>query len=666
MRNLRKTQLIRGLPAVAALLSLSGCATLGHVGSGQTETSSGIASAGATNTTSCNALTTSNNSDSLCQAQDQTSLNNESATSNTAPDNTAATLAANGSSNAPTTPAPDSELLNNGAPQAGQQNATIWTGIRSGFQLPNDLGQPLVQNAIAFYKQHPAYLERVTARAEPYLYYILQQIHQRHMPTELALLPVVESAYIPYAYSDCRAAGIWQFTPSTGLHFGLKQNWWYDGRRDIYASTKAALNYLQALHDEFGSWLLALAAYNSGAGTVQWAIKHNQERHRPTNFWALDLPEQTKTYVPKLLAVKAIVDHPQQYNVSLWPIPDRPYLAVVHLKSQIDLALAAKLAGIKLNELYLLNPGYNRWATDPSGPHRLLLPADSVQDFSEKLASIPANERVTWIRHRIRSGETLSQIAAEYHTSISIVRQTNHLRGNLIRVGHYLIVPRSSRPYLAYAMAEGLRHRMAQSPHLRGSDKHYHVVKPGDTLWDIAQAYHVDVSALARWNNMTTHAPLHLGQRLLIWTHGDSAGGAAPTRFAFNVTRPAETTVYLTVRSGNTLWDIAHTHNITVSQLRRWNKLSRHAYLHPGQHLLIHTDNNNNLAIASNSQPAQRVRTVSYTVRNGDSLYSIAQRFGVDIPAIRRWNDLGRTNILHPGQPLKLRVDVTQMHNENG
>ncbi|AOU97513.1 hypothetical protein BI364_05620 [Acidihalobacter yilgarnensis] len=587
-----------------------------------------------------------------------------------APDTGAATAnLASTDAGAPATPPPDSEAVDGTTPAVvSQQNETIWTGIRSGFQMPDSLNQPLVQNAIAFYRQHPAYLERVTARAEPYLYYILQQIHERHMPTELALLPVVESAYIPYAYSSCQAAGIWQFTPSTGRHFGLKQNWWYDGRRDIYASTKAALDYLQALHNQFGSWLLALAAYNSGAGTVQWAIRRNQERHLPTDFWALDLPEQTKTYVPKLLAVKAIVEHPKQYNVSLWPIPDKPYLAVVHLKSQIDLALAAKLAGIKLNELYLLNPGYNRWATDPNGPHRLLLPADSAQQFEEKLASIPASERVTWIRHRVASGETLGLIADEYHTSIAVVRQTNHLHGNLIRIGQYLIVPRSSKPYQAYAMAQGLRHRMAQPAH-GGSNKHYHVVKPGDTLWDIAKAYNVSVTNLARWNNMTTHAPLRLGQHLVIWSHGSTIVRPAQTQLASNSPPSNPGAVYHTVKSGDTLWDIARNYKVSVSDLQHWNHLTSHSALRPGQRLVIRPGNGATgtagLAIASNAQPAQRVRTVSYTVRNGDSLYSIAQRFGVNIPAIRRWNSLGNTDILHPGEPLKLRVDVTQMHNES-
>ncbi|WP_083250793.1 LysM peptidoglycan-binding domain-containing protein [Acidihalobacter aeolianus] len=670
MSNLRKTQLIKGLPALAALFSLTGCATLDRLGDTGPQATGLTTSSAASDTAPC--TTGSNGTSPACQTLSAVSATDDNssiaapATSQTVMTGNAANSGASpsappGTGNTATmTPASSTSAVQ------PAQNETIWTDIRDGFKLPDNLDQPLVQQAIAFYRQHPAYLERVTARAEPYLYYILQQIHQRHMPTELALLPVVESAYIPYAYSSCQAAGIWQFTPSTGRHFGLKQNWWYDGRRDIYASTKAALDYLQSLHDQFGSWLLALAAYNSGAGTVQWAIKRNQERHQPTDFWALDLPEQTKTYVPKLLAVKAIVEHPRQFNVSLWPIPDKPYLAVVHLKSQIDLALAAKLAGIKLNELYLLNPGYNRWATDPNGPHRLLLPADSVQGFEEKLASIPASERVTWIRHRVRAGDTLGQIADEYHTSIRVIRQTNHLNGNIIRIGQYLIVPKSSRPYAEYAMAEGLRHRMPQTAH-RG-EKLYHTVKAGDTLWDIAQANGVSVENLARWNNLSARSPLRLGQRLVIWSGARKSVHSRTERLA-SINQQTQLSVagtdYHIVKPGDTLWGIAESDNISVAELLRWNHLSPHTALHPGQRLIIHQTNGSGLALASSGQPTQRVRVLSYVVRNGDSLYSIAQKFGVNIPAIRKWNDLWDTNVLHPGQPLKLRVDVTQMHNES-
>lgn len=736
MKTMRKTLLIRVLSATAALVSLSGCATIGHLDGG---------SSAAGTEPSGTQSTQKSGSDASYPCSEQPGSAKHNCGSSSANSSVPAAMAEtpdNGSTNSnlanPNAGAPDSSSPDESTASPSSQKQTVWTDIRAGFQLPDDLNQPLVQNAIAFYRQHPAYLERVTARAEPYLYYILQQIHKRHMPTELALLPVVESAYIPYAYSSCRAAGIWQFTPSTGRHFGLKQNWWYDGRRDIYASTKAALDYLQSLHAQFGSWLLALAAYNSGAGTVEWAIKRNQERHKPTDFWALDLPQQTKTYVPKLLAVRAIVDNPNQYNVSLWPIPDKPYLAAVHLKSQIDLSLAAKLAGIKLSELYILNPGYNRWATDPNGPHRLLLPADTVKTFEEKLASIPTSHRVTWIRYRVRSGETLSQIASTYHTSVKVIRRSNHLHGNLIRVGQHLIIPHSASPYIAYARAENM-HPHAVHAVFKKSTKQYHVVKSGDTLWDIAREYHVNVSEIQRWNHLTKHSNLRPGQHLVIWTHS-SIHSTAPTRVASvrsNIDHSEHAAGYHIIRSGDTLWDIARNNNVSVSKLRHWNHLSKHSKLHPGQRIIIRRNNNsphtqlasNNttrvsasssghtryhvvksgdtlwdiaqtynvsvsdlmhwnhltkhsdlhpgqkiiirtnkqmrgLAVARNNEPSQRVRTVSYTVHSGDSLYSIAQRFGVNIHSIRRWNNLGKTNLLHPGQPLKLRVDVTQTNQD--
>lgn len=594
MKLLRKIRLPRGLPLLLAALSLTGCATLSEPTASNTATSAPPAQTAAADApappaqpqdAACTPTTTPPAAENGAASGDCNAAANG--------DDTETLIKTEAETPLPLFP----DLLQEAVTAQAPHDRSIWSDIRAGFELPADVSRPRVQTELAWYSKHAAYLERVTARAEPYLYYILQQLKKRHMPTELALLPVVESAFIPYAYSRSRAAGIWQFTPSTGLHFGLKQNWWYDGRRDIYASTNAALDYLQLLHDQFGSWLLALAAYNSGAGTVQAAIRYNERRHRPTDFWNLDLPRETRHYVPKLLAVKAIVDDPKQYAVQLWPIPNKPYLASVDLKSQIDLALAAKLADIQLKELYLLNPGYNRWATDPDGPHRLLLPASRVDAFKTKLAKIPSRERVTWIRRRIRSGDTLSQIAAEYHTTTAIIRQTNHLSGNIIRAGHYLIVPRSSQPYRVYALAGGPP-RAGSYPLPRGrGQKRVHTIRSGDTLWDIARRYGVSVKQLARWNGIGLRAPLRPGRHLIIWTK--------PTQYAAANTR------------------------------------------------------------FSGPRNAERVRTVSYTVRQGDSLYSIARRFGVQIPDIRRWNDLGHRNLLHPGQPLKLRVDVTQQQNES-
>ncbi|MFV9616452.1 MAG: transglycosylase SLT domain-containing protein, partial [Gammaproteobacteria bacterium] len=298
---------------------------------------------------------------------------------------------------------------------SSEPTLSIWPRIYAGFQLPSDIDHPSLQTQINWFAKHPEYIQRVMQRADPFLYYILEEAEKRNLPTELVLLPIVESAYQPFAYSHGRAAGIWQFIPSTGRLYGLKQNWWYDGRRDIYASTQAALNYLENLHKLFkGDWMLALAAYNSGSGTVQRAIKRNKKLNRPTDFWNLKLPKETRAYVPKLLALKEVIANPEKYSVSLRCIPNAPGFKQVKTTAQIDLALAAELAEIDLKTLYNYNPAFNRWATDPDGPHSLLLPANSAEIFEKNYLSLPAEKHLRWSRHKIKSGETLSHIALKY------------------------------------------------------------------------------------------------------------------------------------------------------------------------------------------------------------------------------------------------------------
>ena len=250
----------------------------------------------------------------------------------------------------------------------------LWQRIQ--FQLTFNVPQtrPIVEQR-NFYSSHQAYLDRVAGRAQPFLHYIVQELEKRNMPLELALLPIVESAFDPFAYSHAAAAGMWQFMPATGKRFGLKQNFWYDGRRDVIASTRAALDYLQYLHDKLeGDWLNAIAAYNSGEGRILNAIKRNKKRRLPTDFWSLDLPAETTAYVPKLLALVDILKRPDEFDIVWKFIANEPKIDVVEVKSQIDLAIAAEMAGINVSELQALNPGFNQWATDPDGPHYLVLP----------------------------------------------------------------------------------------------------------------------------------------------------------------------------------------------------------------------------------------------------------------------------------------------------
>ncbi len=469
-------------------------------------------------------------------------------------------------------------------PRAEPEN--LWVRIRDGLGLPEpDNARVKVQ--LNWYARHPEYLDRAFARSEPFLHFIQQEVEARHMPSEIALLPVVESAFRPFAYSHGRAAGLWQFIPSTGRRFGLKQNWWYDGRRDVYASTRAALDYLNQLKNDFnGDWLLALAAYNSGEGTVLAAQARNRRRGRPTDFWHLGLPRETRAYVPKLLALGELIAHPKRYGITLPPIPDKPFLAVVQIRSQIDLARAAQLSGLSLDEIYRLNPGFNRWATAPDGPHRLLLPKDDAAAFLGKLAELPPHERISWARHRIRPGESLSVIARRYHTTVAVLRRINKLRGNRIRAGHHLLIPVASESLAHYRLSAGQR-RLALRRVSRSGHKEVHVVRPGDTLWQIARNFGVSLRALARWNGLAPGDVLPLGRKLVIWKRG------LARQVAYTISAGPPTAlgvvqiVRYTVRRGDSLARISQRFNVTIGQLCEWNSISSGALLHPGQHLTL-------------------------------------------------------------------------------
>lgn len=462
----------------------------------------------------------------------------------------------------------------------------VWERIRAGLDLP--AGEP---GRVAAEKKRYAgltgYWQTVSERAEPYLFHITEEIDARNLPMEVALLPIVESAYQPLAYSHGRAAGLWQFIPSTGQHFGLDQNWWYDGRRDVLASTEAALTYLNYLHEFFdGDWLLAFAAYNAGQGTVSRAVARNEAAGRPTDYWSLSLPRETMQYVPRLLAVRDIVRDPDKYEVALMPIDNAPVITAVELEHQFDLALAAELAGIDMETLYQLNPGYNRWASAPDGPHRLLLPLSHAEQFNEQAANLPPQQWMRWQRHRVSQGETLGEIAQRYRISVSALQEANNINGHLIRAGSDLLVPLSSRPTGTTQIAGASQ----------GAKRLSHLVQPGESLWVISRRYGVSVDQLANWNAINADNTLRVGEQLTVWSAvsgtSDSTGGALA---------------------------------------------------------LLGADNG----------PANRLQQVDYTVRAGDSLYRIAERFRVTISDLRRWNNLGSNNLLQPGQRLQLQVDVT-------
>ncbi|TCK17963.1 membrane-bound lytic murein transglycosylase D [Thiogranum longum] len=464
---------------------------------------------------------------------------------------------------------------------AALASTDLWESMRRDFGLPANNNER-VRTQRNWYARHPEYMRRVSQRASRYAAYILQQVQQRNLPAEIALLPIVESAYDPFAYSHGRAAGLWQFIPATGKRFKLKQDWWYDGRRDLIESTRAALDYLEYLNKRFdGDWMLALAAYNSGEGTVGKAIRRNRKKGKPISFWDLNLPRETRDYVPKLVALKQLVNSPEKYNVSLEPVDIQPAFDVIDTGGQIDLAIAADLAGIDLDALYRFNPGFNQWATPPKGPHRLLIPNSQAEQFREAIAGLPPKKRIQWVRHKVVSGQTLGHIARRYHTTVDALKAANQIRGHSIRAGNHLLVPVSSKGQENYRLSAKQRLNRKQNTDRKGQ-RSQHIVTRGDTFWDLSRQYKISMRKLASWNGMAPGDPLRVGQKLVLWTKQPSRNSAHPgTR---------QQAIHYTVRKGDSLSRISSRFKVRVSDLRRWNGLSKKGYLQPGQHLKLYID----------------------------------------------------------------------------
>jgi peptidoglycan lytic transglycosylase D len=469
---------------------------------------------------------------------------------------------------------------------AKQQNySDIWLLLKDGLEFDRYTSKRSVKDKIAWFSRNQEYIDRVADRAQPYLFHIITRLKERDMPLDLALLPIVESAYQPFAYSPSRASGIWQFIPGTGKRFGLKQNWWYDGRRDIIASTDAALDYLETLHKRFnGNWFHALAAYNSGEGNVERAIRKNKKKGKKTDFWSLRLPRETRNYVPSLLAVAEVLKYSNKHKINFKAIPNKPYFESVDIGSQIDLATVSKLSGLSIDDVYTLNPGFNRWATDPKGPHRLLIPVDKAADFKQKIAALPKSERIKWQQHIIRKGESLGIIASRYLTSVSALKEVNRLKNNRIRAGHSLLIPTAKESKKYYSLSADAR--KFKGLKTTGDGKRYiYKVKRGDNLWDIGRHYGISVSQLTRWNGISKRSVLRLGQKLTVWVKDDNKKEATLIKTVAKSTS-ANGSTYV-VQRGDSLWLIARKFDIHVKDLLKWNNLKKGKHLQPGQSLIV-------------------------------------------------------------------------------
>jgi len=390
----------------------------------------------------------------------------------------------------------------------------LWQRIRLGFRL-DALDSPLVAEQEAWYSSRPEYIKRFRDRGSLYLHYIVEQVEKRGMPTEIALLPVIESAFNPKAYSRSKASGIWQFIPSTGKNYGLAQDWWKDNRRDIVAATDAALNYLQKLHDDFNSWELALAAYNCGEGCVARAIAWNQKRGLPTDYASLEkLPPETRKYVPKLFAVKNIVLAPESYGIELESVPDQPYFTEVKAPPKIDVKVAAKLAGMSEDDFTALNPAHNKAVASSTGT--FIVPVDHAEAFRTNLESYD-KPLVSWTTYPAKRGESLDAIARRHDITLVQIKAANgdlklDKRGHLRAAGPIMVPMKTAQPVKVAQLAVN---RTTDSPpaatvKARGT----YTVRAGDTLYAIALKHKTSVESLREVNRLTAATVLHPGLSL--------------------------------------------------------------------------------------------------------------------------------------------------------
>ncbi len=425
----------------------------------------------------------------------------------------------------------------------------LWERARRGFAFSDALDHERVRTYIEHYREHPRIIEVSTERAEPFAYFILSEIERRGMPTELLLLPIVESGYAAGATSSGRAAGIWQFIPSTGDHFELQRDLWYDGRRDVYQSTLAALDYLEALHARFDDWYLALAAYNFGQGNLTRAIQHNTERGRGTDYWSLDLSREATGYVPRLLALRELFLHPERYDTRLTPVANAPAVEMLEPERQADLSLIAELADLEADTLKRLNPGYQRHATHPNGAQHLFVPHNTAEPLRAALAERGDEPLIRFREYTVEHGDNLGRIAQRNGTRVAILRQMNNLRDDLIRVGQILRLP-----------VTGDEPALSATHQARPARLESYEVRPGDSLWAISQRTGMGIGALRAVNDLEPGAILRPGDTLKIARNGVQDGGSRELAYE--------------VQPGDSLSTIASRFGVGVADLRRWNSLN--------------------------------------------------------------------------------------------
>lgn len=496
----------------------------------------------------------------------------------------------------------ESYLVNEPALSEATDHQDLWQRIRNGYAIPDSTSAELITKHENWYSSRPDYLKRMVERSEKYLFHIVEEVEKRGMPTEIALLPMIESAYNPQAYSRSRASGIWQFIPSTGKNFGLKQNWWVDNRRNVTAATDAALTYLQKLHGMFGAWDLALAAYNAGEGTVGRAIERNRRLGLPTDYESLNLPPETRNYVPKLQAIKNLITHPNNYGLQIQTIANAAYFNSVSAPAQIDSHLAASLAEISNDEFLALNPSYNRpIITKNSDRHEILLPVSAVQTFKDNLAAYD-KPLVSWQTYHAKRGERMDKIANKFGIEVAQLRNINDLPAHKkLKQSSTILVP------------NGYQARFSPD----------------------ANKENVATSELAP-NPVNTEIITEINTELI--SQNDQAD-----------TSPFSSITYK-VKKGDRLHSIAKRHGVTVKQILASNSLKNNQ-VKAGQLLTI--EKTGSILKTASIDRKSSGKSKTYVVKRGDTLHTIAQKFNVGVMDIRRWNKKVSSKI-RPGHRLTI------------
>ncbi len=472
-----------------------------------------------------------------------------------------------------------SRLPGTGVTEAPQrEQSDLWQRAIQRFEFAQCTDFPEAQAWTKWFGERPDYMARVMDRARPWLYDIMQEIERRDMPGELALLPVVESAYDPFAYSHGRASGTWQFVSATAKSHGIQINDYYDGRRDVYVATRAALDYLNQLNQRFGGdWDLALAAYNGGQGRVGRAIARNQRAGRPTDWRSLRLPRETKGYIPKLHGLACLFQAADDYDIELPTWPASPLVERIELNGPTDVVVFSSLLGLEITELMALNPGLNRHITSPSGPHHLMVPIGLADEAKALVGNLSNAQLLEYRTIAVQPGDTLSGLAVRHDTTVEALIKHNALAGDVIRLGQRLEIPTQISPNQPAQYADRYQELALLQSRLVPAKRFQHEVRPGESLWVIARRYGVNMSDLQRWNQLGSGNLIRPGQRLTIVMEPGVGGAPAPTQ------SPAR----YTVRNGDSLWAIARRHRIPLNALMEQNDLDQSSVLKPGQTLTL-------------------------------------------------------------------------------